>query len=71
MVLEKTIASPLDSKEIKPVLKQINPEYGRIVAEAPILWPSDTKGRRTGRDPDTRKRLRQKVKGVAEDKMVR
>ena len=55
VVLEKTIASPLDSKEIKPVLKQINPEYGRIVAEAPILWPSDTKGRRTGRDPDTRK----------------
>ena len=46
MVLEKTLESPLDCKEIQPViLKEINPEYsleGLIFeAETPILWPLD------------------------------
>ena len=48
MVLEKTLESSLDSKEIKPViLKEINPEYSLertdAEAEAPILWPPDPK----------------------------
>ena len=52
MVLEKTLESPLDSKEIKPVdLKENQPWIfiGRTAteAEAPILWPSDTKSRLT------------------------
>ena len=41
MVLEKTLESPLDSKEIKPVNpKEISPD---AEAEAPILWPPDVK----------------------------
>ena len=49
MVLEKTLESPLASKEIKPVNpKEINPEYtleGRTgaEAEASIIWPPDAK----------------------------
>ena len=49
MVLEKTLESPVDCKEIKPVnLKEINPEYSLeglmpAEAEAPILLPPDTK----------------------------
>ena len=49
MVLEKTLESPLDCKEI-------NPEYfiGRTDAEveAPIFWPSDTESRLIRKDPD-------------------
>ena len=42
MVLEKTLESPLDCKEIKPVHpKEISPEY--VEAETPILWPPDAK----------------------------
>ena len=47
MILEKTLESPLDSKEIKPVsLKEMNPEYSQkqdAEAEALILWPPDAK----------------------------
>ena len=54
-VLEKTLESPLDSKEIKPV----NPEGNQpwifirrtdVEAEAPILWPPDVKSQLTGKD---------------------
>ena len=57
MVLEKTLESPLDFKEIKPVnLKEINPDYiERTEAEAPVLWPSDGKSQLIGRDPDAGK----------------
>ena len=56
MVLEKTLESHLDSKEIKPV----NPKgifIGRTHAEVetPILWPPDTKNRLIGKDPDAGK----------------
>ena len=60
IVLEKTLESPLDSKEIKP----INPKWnqssifiGRTDAEAetPILWPPDVKNWLTGKDPDAGK----------------
>ena len=59
-MLEKTLKSPLDSKEIKPVnLKRNQPWIfiGRIDAEAetPILWPPDVKNRLTGKDPDAGK----------------
>ena len=63
MVLEKTLESPLDSKEIKPVnpkgiqfLKEINAEYtGRTDAEAPIFWPLHVKSQLIGKDPHARK----------------
>ena len=53
MVLEKTLASPLDCKEIKPVIPKGNQPWiliGRTdaEAEAPVLWPPDAKGRLTG-----------------------
>ena len=62
MVLEKTLESPLDSKEMKPV-NEINGNLawnsmlngnGRtdIEAEAPILWPPDAKNQLTGKDTD-------------------
>ena len=46
VVLEKTLESPLDCKEIKPVNTKINQSWifiGRTDAEAPSLWPSDAK----------------------------
>ena len=56
MVLEKTLESPLDSKEIKLVNSKGNQScmyIGRTDAEAdaPILWPPDAKCRLTGKDP--------------------
>ena len=57
MVLEKTLESLLNSKEIKPVNPNGNQPsifIGRIdaEAEAPILWPRDVKSRLIGKDPD-------------------
>ena len=57
MVLEKTLESPLDSKEIKPVNPKGNQPgifTGRTDAEALILWPPDMKSRFIGQDPDAR-----------------
>ena len=56
VVLEKTLKSPLDNKEIKPVNPKENQPWifiGRTEAEAPILWPSDAKSGLIGKDPDT------------------
>ena len=63
MVLEKTLESPLDCKEIKPVNSKGNQSSiftGRTdaEAEAPILWPSDVKSRLIRKDPDAGKDLR-------------
>ena len=58
MVLQKTLESPLDSKEIKPVNPKGNQSrifIGRTEAEAPILWPPDAKSQLIGKDPDTGK----------------
>ena len=60
MVLEKTLESPLDYKEIKPVSPNGNKPWifiGRTdaEAEAPILWPPDVKSQFIGKDPDTGK----------------
>ena len=75
VVLEKTLESPLDCKEIKPVNPKRNQPWifiGRTDAEAedPILWLPDVKSRSTGKDPDAGKDWRQKERGAAEDKMV-
>ena len=70
-VLEKTLESPLDSKEIKQVILKGNQPWifiGR--AEAPILWPPVVKGQLIGTDPDSGKDWRQEEKGVAEDEIV-
>ena len=75
VVLEKTLESPWDSKEIKPV----NPkEYQSWIfigrtdaeAEAPVLWPSDAKSQLIGRDPDAGKDWRREENGMTEDEMV-
>ena len=72
--LEKTLESPLDYKEIKPVDPKGNQPWiftGRTdaVAEAPILWPPDVKSWLTGKDPDAGKNWGQEEKGVTEDEM--
>ena len=74
-MLEKTLESPLDCKEIKPVNPKENQPWlfiGRYDAEAetPVLWPLDVKNRLTGKDPEAGKDWRQKEKGVAQDDMV-
>ena len=77
VVLENTLKSPLDCKDIKPVNPKGNQLWiftGRTVAkaEASILWPPDVKGQLTGKDPDAGKDWWQKEKGVAgDDEMVR
>ena len=59
VVLEKTLESPLDSKEIQPVHPKGNQSWIFIKnildaeAEAPILWPPDGKNRLIGKDPDS------------------
>ena len=59
MVLEKTLESLLDCKEIKPVtLKEINCEYsleGLILKQKLQYWPPGVKSLRVGKDPDARK----------------
>ena len=72
VVLEKTLESPLDFKEIKSVHPKGNQSWifiGRTDAEAPILWPPDAKNWLTGKDPDAGKDWRQE-KGTTEDKMT-
>ena len=75
MVLEKTLKSPLDSKEIQPVHPKGDQSWVFIErtdaeAETPILWSSDTKNRLIGKDPDAGKDRRREDKGTTEDEMV-
>ena len=73
VVLDKTLERPLDSKEIKPVNPKGNQPWiftERTDAEAPILWPPDTKSQLIGKDPDAGKNWRQEEKGTTEDEMV-
>ena len=75
VVLEKTLASPLDCKEIRSVNPKGNQSWifiGRTdaEAEAPILWPPDAKSWLIGKDPDAGKDWRQKEKGMTENEMV-
>ena len=74
MVLDKTLESPLDCKEIKPVNPKGNQSWifiGRTDAKAedPILWPLDAKNWLIGKDPDAGKDWRQEEKGMIEDEM--
>ena len=65
VVLEKTLESPLDSKEIKPVNTKGNQAWifiGKTDAEAPIFWSPDTMSQLTGKDPDAGKDWRQTEK---------
>ena len=75
VILEKTLESPLDFKEIQPVNLKGN-QYrifiGMTDAEAktPILWPPDVKDWLIGKDPDAGKDWRRKEKAMTEDEMV-
>ena len=69
MVLEKTLESPLDCREIQPVLPKGDQSLvfiGRtdVEVETPILWPPDAKSRLTGKDPDAGKDGKQEEKGM-------
>ena len=73
VVLEKTLQSPLNFKEIKLVSPKGNQSWifiGRNDAEAPILWPPDTKTWLIGKDLDAGKDWRQEQKRTTEDEMV-
>ena len=75
VVLEKTLESPLDCKEIQAVHPKGDQPWvfiGRtdVEAETPILWPSDTKSWLIGKDPDAGQDWRQEEKGTTEDVMV-
>ena len=75
VVLEKTLESPLDCKEIQLVNAKGNQSWIFIgstdgEAEAPILWPSHAKNWLTGKDPDAGKDWRQEEKGMTENEMI-
>ena len=75
VVLEKTLESPLNCKEIKPVHSKGDQSWvfiGRTDAKAeiPILWPSDAKNWLIGKDPDAGRDWRWEVKGMSEDEVV-
>ena len=75
VVLEKTLESPLDCKEIRPVHPKGDQCWvfiGRtdVIAETPILWPPDAKSWLIGKDPDAGKDWRQEEKGPTEDEMA-
>ena len=76
MVLEKTLESLLDCKEIQPVHSEDQPWdfFGRTDAdadaEAPILCPPDAKSRLIRKDPDAGKDRRQEEKGTTEDEIA-
>ena len=66
VVLEKTLESPLDYKEVKPANPKGHQPWisiGRTVAEAPILWPPDVKSWLIEKDSDAGKDWRQKERG--------
>ena len=75
VVLEETLESPLDCKEIQPVHpkgNQLGIFIGRTdaVAETSILWPLDVKSWLIWKDPDAGKDWKWKEKGMTEDEMV-
>ena len=75
VVLEKTLESPLDSKEIQPIHPKGNqswifPESTDAEAATPILRPPDVKNWLTGKSPNTKKDWRREEKGMTEDEMV-
>ena len=75
VVLEETLESPLDSKEIQPVNSKGNLSWlfiARTAAEVetPILWPPDVKNWLIGKDPDAGKDWKQEEKGMTENEIL-
>ena len=75
VVLEKTLESPLDCKEIQPVHPKGDQPWIVIrgtdtEAETPVLWPPHAKSWLTGKDPDAGRDWRQEEKGTTEDEMA-
>ena len=75
LVLEKTLESPLDCREIKPINLKGDQSWifiGRADAEAetPILWPRDAKNWLIGKDSNAGKDWRLEEKGITEDEMA-
>ena len=75
VVLEKTLESPLDFKEIQPVHPKGDQSWvfiGRTDAEAetPILWAPHAKSWLIGKDPDAGRDWGQEKKGTTEDEMA-
>ena len=75
VVLEKTLESPLDCKEIQPVHPNGDQPWvfiGRtdVEAETPILWPPDAKSWLIGKDLDAGRDWGQEEKGTTEDEMA-
>ena len=75
VVLEKTLESPLDCKEIQPIHSKGSQPWifvGKTDADAetPILWPPDMKNWLIGKDPDAGKDRRQEENRTTEDEMV-
>ena len=75
MVLEKTLESPLDFKEIQPVHPKGDKSWvfiGRtdVEAETPILWPPDAESWLIWKAPDAGKDWGQEEKGMVENEMV-
>ena len=74
MVLEKTLESPLDCKEIQPVHFKDQPWdfFGRndAKAETPVLWPPHVKSWLIGKDSDAGRNWGQEEKGMTEDEMA-
>ena len=76
MVLEKTLESPLDGKEIQPVHSKGDQSWvliGRTDAksETPVLWPPHAKSWLIGKDSDAGRNWGQEEKGTTEDEMAR
>ena len=75
MVLEKTLESPLEGREIQPVHPKGDQSWvftGRtdVEAETPILWPPHAKSWLTGKDSDAGRDWEQEEKGTTEDEMA-
>ena len=75
VVLEKTLESPLDCKEIQPVHSKGDQScmfFGRndAKAETPVLWPPHVKSWLIGKDPDAERDWGQEEKGTTEDEMA-
>ena len=75
VVLEKTLESPLDCKEIQPVHPKGDQSWvfiggTDVEAETPILWPPDAKSQLIWKDPDAGKDWRLEEKGMTEDEMA-
>ena len=73
VVLEKTLESPLNCKEVQPVHPKGNQPWifnGRAEAETPVLWPPDAKSQLIGKDPHAGKDWRWEEKRMTEEEMV-